>query len=200
MDLPEFNGISHEIQEISDADHPPDNCPYCNNPNFTRYSYNIREIQDLGDPRKKRIVRYESVVWICKKCETLFAIKNPEILERYRYMPSVIEYALHRILDKGDSNRRVCKDLVELHNVDISISTVNRWINEAKGKDVLPTEFTEDDQLREFSGAFSIDGTFRTVKPKKNEMLEGDREQPLLRLTHLPDGRLLVYWRLEKMK
>ena len=200
MDLPKSPGIRHEIREISDADNPPEHCPYCKNSNFTRYSYNIREIQDLGDPRVKRIVRYESVVWICKKCETLFAIKNPEILERYKYMPSVIEYVLYRVLEKGDANRRVCRDLVELHNVEVSISTVNRWINEAKGDDKLPTKFSEEDQLKDFSGTFSIDGTFRTVKPKKNEMRADGNELPLLRLTHLQDGRLLVYWRLEKMK
>ncbi len=114
-----------DIREISDADDPPKTCPHCKTPKYSRASYKYRDIQDLGEPGVRRIVRYEKVVWICKKCKTSFTLKNSEIFERHPYMPGVIKYVTHRVLNKGDSARRVLSDLRELHNVDVTISTLN---------------------------------------------------------------------------
>jgi len=190
--------IRVEIQDVSDADSPPESCPHCQSTNFIRSSYTLRDLQDLGAPGVKRIVRYEKIFWKCKKCNTSFVVKNSNFLERYRYTPSVIDYAIHRILNKGDSNRRVLADLKELHNVEISIGTINKWINDVDQSADLPTSFSEEEEFEEFSGAFSIDGTFRSVKKKKSAMPEEENKLLWLRLTHQKDGRLVAYWRQEK--
>lgn len=189
-----------EAREISDADNPPEKCPNCSSPNYTRLTYHIRDIQDLGTPTVKRIVRYESIVWICRNCHSNFVIKNPFILDQVTYMPGVLEYVRRRVLEKGDSARRVLSDLLELHNVQISISTITKWINQKKQKRESPTEFSEDDKLQDFSDTLNLDGTFRSVKSKKNEMQDVENEPLCLHLTHLPDGRLVAYWREEKPK
>ncbi|MHA1522630.1 MAG: hypothetical protein ACTSVZ_04905 [Promethearchaeota archaeon] len=200
MDNSEDSSVRTEVKEISDAEFPPDQCPHCESDNFTRASYYIRIVQDLGQPGIKREIRYESVVWKCNKCKTHFTIHNREVTKGKTYSPGVIQYVIHRVLNKGDSNRRVLEDLKELHNVDISIGTINAWVNEAAKTNELPTDFTSYEPPDDYSGAMSVDGTFRVVKPKKNKMQEEGNEPLWLRLTHLPDGRLVAYWRPVKTK
>lgn len=192
--------IRLEIREISDADNPPEKCPNCSSLKYTRLSYYFRDIQDLGTPDVKKVVRYESVVWICKDCGSHIVIKNPLVLDQISYMPGILEYVRRRVLEKGDAARRVLSDLQELHNVDVSISTINKWIDQKKAQDHSPTEFNQDDFAENFSGALNFDGTFRAVKSKKNEMQDAENEPLWLHLTHLPDGRLVAYWQEGKPK
>ena len=160
--------IEVEIREHSDADFFPDKCPNCKLSKIKRLSYRIRELQDLGTPLICRRVHYERVFFECKNCGEIFTIEHPFIPVGARYMPGVIKYAVARVLKKGDSIRRVTQDLNELHLVKISESTVQRWINEHGKKRDLPIDLSEEDPPPHFSGFLSVDGTFKSVKVKKN--------------------------------
>lgn len=52
-------------------------------------------------------------------------------------MRGVIEYAVSRVLERGDSIRRVHQDLNELHHVEVSIGTVENWVNKYGKKEEL---------------------------------------------------------------
>jgi len=94
----------------------------------------------------------------------------PLVGKNSQYMPGVIEYAASRVLDRGDSTRRVTKDLNELHYVEVSVGTVEKWINERGEKGKLSEDFPEEDPPPDFSGFISVDGTFKSVKLKKNDL------------------------------
>ena len=163
------NGIELEIREHSDADFFPDKCPFCHASDIKRHTYNIRTIQELGTPRICRRVRYERVYFKCKNCKKVFSIEHPLIPINSKYMPGVIEYALSRVLERGDSIRRVTRDLNELHLVEVTVVSVERWINKYGKKDALRTDLNDEDPPANFSGFLSLDGTFKSVKLKKND-------------------------------
>jgi len=202
--------VRTETREISDADSPPKSCPHCQSTDFTRVSYYFRTLQEMGSPAIARRIRYEAITWECNACHASFAIHNPLVPMRSAYMPEIIEYATHRVLNKGDSARRVGEDLRILHQVEISEDTILGWINKKTNPEKsspasspvksFPTEFSEKEIDTEFSGVMGIDGTFKAVKAKKNEPPRDGRELHLLHLTHLEDGRLVAYWHAEKPK
>ena len=72
-------------------------------------------------------------------------------------------------LKKGDSIRRVTQDLNELHLVKVSQNTVQRWVNGHGEKDKMPTDLSKEAPPKDFSGFLSLDGTFKSVKVKKND-------------------------------
>lgn len=169
MEEQEENEIELEIREHSDADFFPEKCPFCKLNNIKRFTYHLREIPDLGTPLICRRIYYERVYFKCKECGEIFTIEHPLIPINTRYMPGVIKYAVVRILEKGDSIRRVTQDLNELHLVKISETTVQRWINEHGKKETLPTDLSNEVPPKKFSGFLSLDGTFKSVKVKKND-------------------------------
>lgn len=169
MEEQEENEIELEIREHSDADFFPEKCPFCKLSNIKRFTYHLREIPDLGTPLICRRIYYERVYFKCKECGEVFTIEHPLIPINARYMPGVIKYAVVRILEKGDSIRRVTQDLNELHLVKISETTVQRWINEHGKKETLPTDLSNEAPPEKFSGFLSLDGTFKSVKVKKND-------------------------------
>jgi len=166
-------GVELEIREYSDADFFPERCPICNKRDIIRHTYKIRTIQDLGAPHLCRRIRYERVYFKCKACEKVFAIDHPLVGKNSKYMPGVIEYAATRVLDREDSIRRVTRDLNDLHHVEVSVGTVENWINECGEKGEIPEDFTEEDPPPNFSGFISVDGTFKSVKLKKNDLKTG---------------------------
>ncbi|MHA1492206.1 MAG: hypothetical protein ACTSRI_21465 [Promethearchaeota archaeon] len=163
----EENEIEVEIREHSDADFFPEKCPNCKLSNLKRLKYKFREIQDLGTPYICRHTHYERVYFQCKECENVFTIKHPFIPINARYMPGVIKYAVVRVLEKGDSIRRVTQDLDKLYLVKISETTVQRWINEHGEKDKISTDLSNEAPPDNFSDFISLDGTFKSVKVKK---------------------------------
>lgn len=165
----EDEDIEIEIRRHSDADFFPKRCPNCNSSNLKRLTYKIRELQELGTPLICRRIHYERVYFECKECGEVFTIEHPLIPINARYMPGVIKYAVARVLKKGDSIRRVTQDLNELHLVKVSETTVQRWINEHGKKRALPTDLSEEAPPDNFSGFLSLDGTFKSVKVKKND-------------------------------
>lgn len=84
-------------------------------------------------------------------------------------MSGVIQYAVSRVLERGDSIRRVTRDLNELHNVEVSVVTVENWINKHGNKDDITTDLSDESPPETFSGFMSLDGTFKSVKLKKND-------------------------------
>ncbi len=165
----EEDEIELEIREHSDADFFPEKCPNCRVSNLKRLTYKFREIQDLGTPLICRRIHYERVYFQCKNCEKIFTIEHPLIPINARYMPGVIKYAVVRVLEKKDSIRRVTQDLNELHLVKVSETTVQRWVNEHGKKKKVPTDLSDEDPPDNFSGFLSLDGTFKSVKVKKND-------------------------------
>ena len=165
----EENGIEVEIRRHSDADFFPEKCPLCKLSDLKRITYNLREVQELGTPRICRRVYYERVYFKCNDCGEVFTIEHPLIPINARYMPGVIEYAVVRVLEKGDSVRRVTQDLNELHLVKVSETTVQRWINDHGEKKKFPTDLSDEKPPDNFSGFLSLDGTFKSVKVKKND-------------------------------
>jgi len=163
------NGIEVEIREHSDADFYPTMCPTCYTSDIRRHTYKVRFIQDLGGPRICRRVRYERVYFKCKNCGMIFTIEHSLIPISSKYMPGVIEYAISRILERGDSIRRVVRDLNELHHVEVSVVSVERWVNKHGRKEPISSDLSEEDPPDQFSGFISVDGTFKSVKTKKND-------------------------------
>lgn len=163
------DGIELEIREYTDKDFFPENCPFCGGEDIHRHTYKIRMIQDLGTPMICRRIRYERVYFGCKKCKKIFSIEHPLIPIGSRYMPGVIQYAVSRVLERGDSIRRVTRDLNELHHVKVSIVTVEKWINKKGKRGELYIDFSGEKPPKDFSGFITLDGTFKSVKTKKND-------------------------------
>jgi hypothetical protein len=170
MDISNEIGVELEIREHSDADFFPEQCPKCKKRDIVRHTYKIRTIQDLGAPHLCRRIRYERVYFKCNECEKVFAIEHPLVGKNSRYMPGVIEYAASRVLEREDSIRRVTRDLNELHHVEVSVGTVENWINKRGEKGNISEDFSEEDPPPDFSGFISVDGTFKSVKLKKNDL------------------------------
>ena len=164
------NGIEVELREHSDADFFPETCPFCKSREIKRHTYNIRFLEDLGAPHICRRIRYERVYFKCKACKKVFGIEHPLIPFNSKFMPGVIEYATSRILERGDSIRRVTRDLNELHHVNVSLGTVETWVNTLGEKENIVSDFTEESPPKEFSGFLSLDGTFKSVNIKKNDL------------------------------
>jgi hypothetical protein len=54
--------------------------------------------------------------------------------------------------------------------VEVSVGTVERWINKRGEKGNFSEDFTEEDPPPDFSGFLSVDGTFKSVELKKNDL------------------------------
>jgi len=172
MEEPLKNSVELELREHSDADFFPKHCPFCHRSEIKRQTYKIRIIQDLGAPHICRRIRYERVYFKCKACNKVFGIEHPIVRFNSKFMSGVIQYALSRILERGDSIRRVTKDLNELHHVEVSVGTVEMWINEYGQKEKVNSDFSDDPPPDNFSGFLSLDGTFKSVNIKKNDHLK----------------------------
>lgn len=169
MNTEQHDEIEVELREHSDADFFPKRCPFCSSREIKRFTYNIREIPDLGTPLLCRRIHYERVYFKCKTCQEVFTIEHPLIPINARYMPGVIKYAVERVLFKGDTVARVTQDLNELHLVKVSQATVQRWINQHGNREHLPEDLHDENPPKEFSGFLSLDGTFKAVKLKKKD-------------------------------
>jgi len=173
------NGIEVEIREHTDADFYPTKCPSCKGTDINRHTYKIRTIQDLGAPEICRRIRYEKITFICKECKKTFGIIHPIVPWGRSYMPSIIKYALYRVLKKGDSIRRVTSDLNVIHHVEVSIGKVEDWINEAGKRGELNVDFSNEKPPEDFSGFISIDGTFKSATTKKNDLKKGTKKEKI---------------------
>lgn len=92
-------------------------------------------------------------------------------------MPGVIKYATERILKRGDSIRRVTRDLNELHNVEVSVGKVKQWVDKAGNRGNLKQDFLEEEPPEDFSGIICLDGTFKSATTKKNSRKKMKKER-----------------------
>ncbi|MHA1317964.1 MAG: helix-turn-helix domain-containing protein [Candidatus Heimdallarchaeaceae archaeon] len=127
----------------------------------------MKELQELGTPFTCRGIFYERIYFKFNECGKIFMIEHSFIPINAKYIPSVVKYAVSRLLDKGDSVRRVAQDLNELHLVKVSVSTVQRWVNEEGKRNELLVDFSDEKPPENFSGFFSLDDTFKLVRLKK---------------------------------
>ena len=169
--------VQVEIREHSDEDFYPEKCPSCGGQEINRHTYKIRTIQDLGAPKICRRIRYEKITFKCKKCKKTFGIVHPLMPFGRSYMQNIIDYAVSRVLKKGDSIRRVTSDLNELHHVEVSIGKVEEWINEAGDKGKLKSDLSQEKTPENFSGHICLDGTFKSATTKKNSHKTGKPRQ-----------------------
>jgi len=163
----------HEVETdyklISDMDIRPEACVRCGFKTLIRRSYKFIDLQDIGAISIKRILRHEMVLWECKNCGNQFTIKNPNVPFDTNYTNDVKQYVLKRVLEMGDSMKRVASDLALLHNVTINVATIHKWIDAKASRDADVKNRDEEPIIIEYSGALSLDATFRSVRRKKNE-------------------------------
>ena len=161
--------VEIECKLISDMDIRPQECPACGFNILIRRSYKFIDLQDIGTISIKRILRHEMVLWECKKCGNQFTIRNTKVPFDTNYTNDVKQYVLKRVLEMGDSMRRVVSDLAILHNVTIDVSTIHKWIDAKASREADVKNGTEELVIIEHSGALSLDSTFKVVRRKKSE-------------------------------
>jgi hypothetical protein len=172
MKLVHDHNVDIEYKIVSDMDIRPETCIGCKTTVLIRRSYKFIDHQDLGSPSIKRILRHEMVLWECKNCGKQFTIKNPNLLFDTNYTSDVKKYVLNRVLEMGDSMKRVVTDLAVLHNVAIDVSTIHRWIDAKAAREATDNRIAEEQLVIEHSGALSLDATFKVVRRKKSEPIQ----------------------------
>jgi hypothetical protein len=200
MDLMEIDDVDIEIHQISDKDFFPGYCALCESRDVICRTHVLHDLWELGSPGIARVLRHKKILWECKNCKQRFYILNPKVPFNSSYTDEVKSYVFSRVLKKGDSMNRVAKDLNELHNVKIHVSTISKWITELQAEDEEAIEEGDDIGKLDHSGILSLDGTFKTVKPKKNARGRKGDEPSWLRLTRSKDGRLVAILPLENVK
>jgi hypothetical protein len=161
--------VKIEYKLVSDMSIRPEACIDCGFKILIRRSYKLIDLQDIGSTRTKRIMRHENILWECKKCGKQFTIRNPNLPFDTNYTDDVKEYVIKRVLERGDSMRRVASDLASLHNVTINVSTIHKWIDTNALHDDDVKKMDEEPFIIEHSGALSLDATFKAVRNKKND-------------------------------
>ena len=144
MKLVHDHNVDIEYKIVSDMDIRPETCIGCKTTVLIRRSYKFIDHQDLGSPSIKRILRHEMVLWECKNCGKQFTIKNPNLLFDTNYTSDVKKYVLNRVLEMGDSMKRVVTDLAVLHNVAIDVSTIHRWIDAKAAREATDNRIAEE--------------------------------------------------------
>jgi hypothetical protein len=161
--------VEIEYKFVSDMEIRPGACIDCMFTVLIRRSYKFIDLQDLGSPSIKRILRHEVVLWECKNCGRQFTIKNQKLPLDTNYTKDVKNYVLKRVLEMGDSMKRVVSDLATLHNVTIDVSTIHKWVNIKAAREAEAEYIAGDQLIIEHSGALSLDATFKVVRRKKSE-------------------------------
>jgi len=169
MNQVQDHGMEIEYKVISDMNIRPEACVSCGFKTLIRRSYKFIDLQDIGTISIKRILRHEMVLWECKNCGNQFTIKNPNLPFDTNYTNDVKQYVLKRVLEMGDSMKRVASDLALLHNVTINVATIHKWIDAKASRDADVKNMDEEPVIIEHSGALSLDATFKAVRRKKNE-------------------------------
>ena len=185
----------------SDKDKRPRNCIACAGDHIIIRGHQYHDMEDIGTPTIKRILRHEKITWECKDCGTKFMLINPDVPYDTEYTDDVKTYALKRVLDRGDAANRVAADLRELHNVEVTPQAIGEWVKRERDKILSePAEGGEDSEevgepRIEPAPVLTLDGTFKAATTKKNAGAPGTAGGPSwLHLTRLKDGRLAAFW------
>ena len=188
-----------EYKVVSDADKRPRECVACGCDRIIRRGHQFHDMQDLGTPTIKRILRHEKITWECKQCKNQFMLVHPDVPSDTTYTDDVKTYVFKRVLDKGDAANRVAADLRELHNVQVTPQAIGDWMKEEREKSEHTPGGGECQVRPRPPAVLTLDGTFKAAATKKNEDGPGiGGGQSWLHLTRLKDGRLAAYWLLGK--
>ena len=200
MDLTKIEDVDIEIKQISDKDYFPGDCVFCGSEEVICRTHTMHDLWDLGSPGVARVLRHKKIRWECKICGQQFYILNPKVPFNASFTDEVKEYAIRRILKKGDSMNRVANDLNEIHNVKIHVSTISNWIADLEHDNDNACQDSFEGEKIQNSGMLSLDGTFKSVKSKKNDRGKGKDAHSWLHLTRSKDGRLVAVLPLENVK
>ncbi len=182
-----------EYQRVSDTDIRPKECAACGGEEIIRRGHQFHDMQDLGTPTTKRILRHEKITWECKRCKMQFMLVRPDVPSDTSYTDDVKTYVFKRVLGKGDAMNRVAADLRELHNVEVTPQAICEWVKAERER----SQETAGEEPAETQAApvLSLDGTFKAARTKKNAAGPRTGSGPsCLHLTRLKDGRLAAYW------
>lgn len=58
--------LNTEYKMVSDKDIRPEKCVACGGDKIIRRGHQYHDMQDLGTPTIKRILRHEKITWECK--------------------------------------------------------------------------------------------------------------------------------------
>src|SRR5271157_2463851 len=134
----------------SDKDKRPRNCIACAGDHIIIRGHQYHDMEDIGTPTIKRILRHEKITWECKDCGTKFMLINPDVPYDTEYTDDVKTYALKRVLDRGDASNRVAADLRELHNVEVTPQAICDWVKREREKILAePAESVEEGEAAE---------------------------------------------------
>ena len=157
---------------------------------------------DLGTPIEQRIARVTMATIECNACGCTFTPVPREYPLKYEYSLAVITYALARYYHENASANSIQKSLKLLHNVDVPVDTIYKWIKRLSDDYAKTMLVKEDTPASSIAGAtvtegtkqesdvktIAIDGTFVTtgvdVVGKKKPVV-------LLSLTRRKNGTLL---------
>jgi hypothetical protein len=117
-----------EYQRVSDEEIRPRECIACGGEEIIRRGHQFHDIQDLGTPTTKRILRHEKITWECNHCKVQFMLVRPDVLSGTSYTDDVKTYVFKRVLGKGDAMNWVAADLRELHNVEVTPQGICEWV------------------------------------------------------------------------
>ncbi len=182
-----------EYHRVSDEDVRPKECVACGGDEIIRRGHQFHDMQDLGTPSTKRILRHEKITWECKHCKMQFMLVRPDVPSDTGYTDDVKAYVFKRVLGKGDAMNRVADDLRELHNVKVTPQAICEWVKaERERSEEKPGDVATEKQV---APILSLDGTFKAARTKKKAAVRGAASGPFcLHLTRLKDGRLAAYW------
>lgn len=201
-DKPPFPLPRIEYKVVSDRDKRPRNCIACESDHLIIRGHQYHDMEDIGTPTFKRVLRHEKITWECKACGTKFMLVNPDVPHDTEYTDDVKAYALKRVLGKGDAANRVAADLHDLHNVGVTPQAIGEWVKREREKTLpgpagsagnggTPGEPAKGDP----APVLTLDGTFKAATTKKNAGAPGTSGAPSwLHLTRLKDGRLAAFW------
>lgn len=187
-------------KEVSERDLRPDSCPICQGIEFTIATHKIRDLQDLGTPSRKSILRHEQVWYRCKKCGKVFRVLHPSMPTNTNYSDDVKIYVFHRVLGENDSIRRVTRDLEALHSVKIDETTIGKWVRGKTREDLKPHDMDKLLAEKFDVKGLTLDGTFKAVSAKKNEKMTAENVLSWLHMTRLKNGKFVAILPLEKTR
>ncbi len=188
-----------EYKVVSDRDLRPGKCVACGGDRIIRRGHQYHDMQDLGTPSVKRILRHEKITWECKQCHALFMLVHPDVPADTEYADDVRAYVFKRVLDKGDAANRVAADLHDLHNVEVTPRAISNWVKREREKTERAPVTSTRPARRRPPAVLTMDGTFKAAATKKNGAGPSTSGEPSwLHLTRSRDGRLVAYWLLGK--
>lgn len=166
-------------------------CPLCGSFELSKRSSRERRVPDLGSPTKKVIAVLQIVTFSCQSCKMEFSPEHSLFPPKYEYSKAIITYALSRSHYHNASGNEITRDLLMLHQIEISPKTIYTWI------DKLGPEFTKEKidanptVLPAHIKSITIDGTFVTMG---KQLIGKKKDVESLSVTKLADDRYLLMW------